>query len=219
MSSPFNYELDEKKIKLELQNAEVLYHDDAWIKFESVLSTQHKKNTFQSKNIQFNLGISRSVIIPAVFILLIGGLSALLFSFIDFKKKEVVNPEIPYTEVSTTPNVVAVPNSSTTVTQAVINTAKDSVTIKDSLISSTNPASHTPVVETKETPTFTNTLSSQTPNNEKVLTSNTELPVKKNKVPVTQQIKKKPKNEVVLPSISAPIDLNAEASKEPELDL
>ncbi|MCC6181309.1 MAG: hypothetical protein IT237_05700 [Bacteroidia bacterium] len=218
MSSPFNYELDEKKIKQELQNAEVLYHDDAWIKFESVLYTQQKKSTFQPKNVQFNLGISRSVIIPVIFILLIGGLSALLFSFIDFKKKESVNPEIPYTEVYTTPNVVAVSNTNT-VTQDAINTAKDTLTIKDTLIPPVNPETHTPIVETKETPTTINTFSSQTPSNEKVLSSNTNMSVKKNKVPVTQQIKKKPKNEVVLPSISAPIDLNAEASKEPELDL
>jgi len=94
MSNQFSYDLDERQIRILMQNAELKYDENSWQKF-SASTTDEKKTNLSVSMPKINIGISRSVIVPIVFIVLIGGLSALLFSFIDFKKKEEVVKEIP----------------------------------------------------------------------------------------------------------------------------
>lgn len=88
MSSLFNYELDEKNIRSTLQNAgQNSYYEDAWRDFElNYCRDIHKPaSTAFFKLPEINLNINRSVILPAVFILALVGLSAILLNFIDFK--------------------------------------------------------------------------------------------------------------------------------------
>jgi hypothetical protein len=94
MNSQFNYELDERQIKILMLGAEVEYNDALWEKFDKLVIAKSKTN-FATSIPTINLGISRSVIVPVLFIILIGGLSSLLFSFVDFKKKQNVDVEIP----------------------------------------------------------------------------------------------------------------------------
>ena len=99
MSSQFSYELDERQIRILMQDAETNYNEALWDKFESIEPTSGcKSSSVQIGNYipKFNLSISRSIIVPVLFIILIGGLSAMLFSFVDFKKKESIDKENRY---------------------------------------------------------------------------------------------------------------------------
>ena len=98
MSSQFSYELDERQIRIMMQSAEVNFNESAWQRFDALevkaVSNSSKVVKF-IPNINFNFSVSRSIIVPIIFIGLIGGLSVLLFSFVDFKKKEEVIKETP----------------------------------------------------------------------------------------------------------------------------
>jgi len=98
MSNQFSYELDERQIKLLMQDAELEYNETVWQKFDKLAITECKSSSAIDLTYyvpKFSLSISRSVIVPVVFIILIGGLSAMLFSFVDFKKKENIDKETP----------------------------------------------------------------------------------------------------------------------------
>ena len=94
MNSQFSYDLDERRLKILLQDAELEFSEEAWQKFEK-LKPLESKSTFENILPKINIGISRSIIVPIIFIVLIGGFSSLLFSFVDFKKKPEVITEIP----------------------------------------------------------------------------------------------------------------------------
>ena len=94
MNSQFSYDLDERQLKILLQDAELEFSEEAWQKFEKLKSLE-SKSTFENILPKINIGISRSIIVPIIFIVLIGGFSSLLFSFVDFKKKPEVITEIP----------------------------------------------------------------------------------------------------------------------------
>ncbi|MES2566463.1 MAG: hypothetical protein V4565_06340 [Bacteroidota bacterium] len=96
MSSQFSYELDERQIRMMMQDAEGDVNEALWEKLQEV-AIPHSKSfgTIGHLIPSFNLSISRSIIVPVLFVVLIGGLSAMLFSFIDFKKKETIDKEIP----------------------------------------------------------------------------------------------------------------------------
>jgi hypothetical protein len=94
MNSQFSYDLDERRLKILLQDAELEFNEEAWQKFEK-LKPLESKSTFENILPKINIGISRSIIVPIIFIVLIGGFSSLLFSFVDFKKKPEVITEIP----------------------------------------------------------------------------------------------------------------------------
>ena len=89
MSNQFNYELDERHIRILMQNAELKYDESAWEKFQAIPVIEQRQAIGIALP-KINFGISRSVIVPVFFVLMIGGLSAVLFSFVDFKKKEEV---------------------------------------------------------------------------------------------------------------------------------
>ena len=97
MGNQFKYELDERKIRILLKDAEINYNEALWQKFDELAISKSKSNRKINNNIpNINFGISRSIVIPIIFIVFIGGLSAILFSAIDFKKKESVEKEIPF---------------------------------------------------------------------------------------------------------------------------
>lgn len=91
MSSLFNYELDENKIRLTLQQARpTSFNENDWKEFELVYldSNCNSNKASAFKLPEFNLNINRNVILPALFILALIGISAVLISFIDFKTEE-----------------------------------------------------------------------------------------------------------------------------------
>jgi hypothetical protein len=96
MSSQFSYDLDERQIRIMMQDAEADGNEVLWTKFESMATLETKSPVNIGHLLpSFNLSISRSIIVPVLFVVLIGGLSAMLFSFIDFRKKELIDKEIP----------------------------------------------------------------------------------------------------------------------------
>ena len=139
MSSQFSYELDERQIRLMMQDAELDYNEAMWHKFDEMSFTQARTSSNIGNYIPtINFGISRSIIVPVIFIVLIGGLSAMLFSFVDFKKKEAMDKEIPYMakiEPSKQPEVSSKPiittKSATTVSIAAAKPVVDTTAIID----------------------------------------------------------------------------------------
>lgn len=117
MANQFNYELDDRQIKLTMLSATVPFDEKAWDKFKSQpISGSKQFATSNFPKMDINIGISRSIIMPVIFVILIGSLSALLFSFIDFKKKDTASTEIPLeipvatksvkkNEITTTPSL------------------------------------------------------------------------------------------------------------------
>lgn len=125
MNSQFSYELDERQIRIMMQSGETEFSESSWQRFESL----SKNSVVCSKSVSFspkiNLSISRSIIVPIFFIALIGGLSVLLFSFVDFKKKEEVvkekpliipEPKVEQKIAATKPAIVVKPQAANTVT-------------------------------------------------------------------------------------------------------
>lgn len=142
MSNPFNYELDERRIKLMLQNVDLEYNEEAWLEFEQTALSQIKKNPISIPTPSVKIGINRRMMMPVLFILLIGGLSAILFSFVDFKKKEVtknensvsnsINATSTPAKLTETKNTPPIPKKTETTPQ------KASITEKKRLVSQPN---------------------------------------------------------------------------------
>lgn len=90
MNSLFNYELDEKQIRLTLHDAELEYSSAAWLDFDSNYSENtvktHKNPLANLPKISLN--INRNVLVPIFFIIGLGGVSAIMFRFIDLKSTE-----------------------------------------------------------------------------------------------------------------------------------
>lgn len=217
MSSQFSYELDERQIRLMMQDAELDYNEAMWHKFDEMSVSQNRASSNIGSYIpSINFGISRSIIVPVIFIVLIGGLSAMLFSFVDFKKKEAIEKEIPYVasvnpvkqpEVSLKPII-----KSKSVTTPSITAAKPIVdtTAIPVITNSTNVVVE-PVVKKEETVKIAETKPKET-----VIATASES--KKETIIVPHKKKKKVKTEV-LPTINAVAPNLNEGASEPELDL
>jgi hypothetical protein len=217
MSSQFSYELDERQIRLMMQDAELDYNEAMWHKFDEMSVTQARTSSNIGNYIPtINFGISRSIIVPVIFIVLIGGLSAMLFSFVDFKKKEAIDKEIPYVakiEPIKQPEVSSKP------------------IIKSKSVTTPSITADKPVVDTTAIPVITNTANvlvepvikkveavkiAETKPKEPAVNPSSEP--KKETVIVPQKKKKKIKTEV-LPTINATAPNLNEGVSEPELDL
>ena len=99
MSSLFNYELDEKQIRLTLHDAELEYNNADWQDFDSnyseTVSKTHKNPLLNLPKI--NLNINRNVLVPLFFIIGLGGVSAIMFKFINIKYLEFMFVFFKYT--------------------------------------------------------------------------------------------------------------------------
>lgn len=217
MSNQFSYELDERQIRLLMLNSESDYNEAAWQRFESTIGNTCKPGVKASLP-KLNFSISRSFIIPVLFIGLIGGLSTLLFSFVDIKKKEEVLVEKPL-------------QISKPVVKPTLPTTKPAVKAKATVVVSTPVIS---VPENKTLPVATETkdakvviepsakdikaieLSKKT---EPSLAQNPNTTSAKTKTNETKPKKKRKRMEVEeLPTITAPTNLSS-GIEEPELDL
>lgn len=213
MSSQFSYELDERQIKILMQNSESDYNEAMWNRFESSLSASSKPS-IASYAPKVNISISRSVIIPTLFIGLIGGLSILLFSFVDFKKKDDVVTEKPL-EISK-PIAKPKPIISKPVQKAIVK-ANAVPVIPVSTVAQTTTQSNQKEVTASvpKEPLVIETPKTTIPDNNSVLAKKTNQ-----NTTVVQPKPKRKRNKMVveeLQSISAPTNLSK--SEEPELEL
>ncbi len=216
MSSQFSYELDERQIRILMQDAETNYNEALWDKFESIEPTSGcKSSSVQIGNYipKFNLSISRSIIVPVLFIILIGGLSAMLFSFVDFKKKESIDKEIP---LVANPENFKKPDVKTAKvikpTEVKINPIKTVVASTPSINTTPTVTTPLPAVETKQLEPIK--IVESTPKEKIQPTSE----IKKETAPTIVKKKKKKVKAEELPTIKAVTNLN-EGVNEPELEL
>lgn len=217
MSNQFSYELDERQIRILMQNAELEYDESVWQKFSSIPVVDHKQSisAFIPK---INIGISRSVIVPIFFILMIGGLSTLLFSFVDFKKKEEVVNEIPLTKPKPTihKNIIT-PAPIVTMPVVIATVAKDTVVISSIV---TSAVKEQPLVIKKPE----QVAKAIVPVN-KPISAEPKASIRKEQKEITQVVsknKKKKKSKQIteeLPIINATTTNSNEDSSEPELEI
>lgn len=216
MSSQFSYELDERQIRILMQDAEANYNEALWDKYESIEPNTDCKTSasLQLGNYipKFNLSISRSVIVPVLFVILIGGLSAMLFSFVDFKKKETIDKEVP---LVANPENFKKPEATTakvmSPSEVKVNPVKTIVTATPTV--NTSPVATVSVVETKQAEPV---KIAETSSKEKIQSTSE---VKKESVPVVVKKKKKKIKAEELPTIKAVTNLNEGVVNEPELEL
>src|SRR5204863_9054813 len=97
MSNIFNYEIDERNLRIQLRSMEVPMKEDAWQKFEAY-SAEHPFRTPKTKMINLQLHLNRNVVLPVVFAMVICFFSVLLFNFISIKKTRVENIKKPDTQ-------------------------------------------------------------------------------------------------------------------------
>ena len=220
MSSQFSYELDERQIRLMMQDAELDYNEALWHKFDE-MSVGQAKSVSQIVNFvpKINIGISRSVIVPIIFIVLIGGLSAMLFSFVDFKKKEAIEKEIPYV-AKMVPVIKPVVKTKTVAKPkisepSVLKTVVPADTSSSIKVTITNSTAIVPVVK-KEEP-VKSVESKPIVESSKTSKLNQSADTKVVATPPKRKAPKKVKTEV-LPTINASLNLN-EGANEPELEL
>ncbi|MFN8116286.1 MAG: hypothetical protein U0W65_09250 [Bacteroidia bacterium] len=219
MSSQFSYELDERQIRVMMQDAELDCNEALWNKFELLEPSLECKSSSSIKidNYipKFNFGISRSVIVPILFVVLIGGLSAMLFSFVDFKKKEIIDKEIP---LVANPENYKIPEiKSAKVIEPVVVKATPSIATSASVaatltVEPTKTITSVPEVAQLKTEKVSEPTKAEV---EKTVIAETK------KESIAQPIKKKKKKKVVIeeiPTIKAVTNLN-EGASEPELDL
>jgi len=216
MSSQFSYELDERQIRILMQDAETNYNEALWDKFESIEPTSGcKSSSVQIGNYipKFNLSISRSIIVPVLFIILIGGLSAMLFSFVDFKKKESIDKEIP---LVANPENFKKPDVKTAKvikpTEVKVNPIKTVVASTPSINTTPTFTTSLPAVETKQLEPIKIVESAP---KEKIQPTSE---VKKETAPTIVKKKKKKVKAEELQTIKAVTNLN-EGVNEPELEL
>lgn len=217
MSNQFSYELDERRIKILMKDAELDYNEAAWEKFDklAVGDCKQSSSTSAANYIpKFNLNINRSVIVPVLFVVLIGGLSAMLFSFVDFKKKESVDKEIPL--IANPDNYKKPEVAKAKVANPTAIKAEPTVTVAATTLSPSVAAITNTTIVTQTTNIEPVKLAESKPIEEtKVSVDDTK------KVEPTQPIKIKKKKKVVaepLPTIKVVTNLN-EGASEPELDL
>ena len=212
MSNQFSYELDERQIRILMQDAKSEHNELMWNRLEEMSNLSAKASIDISSHLpKINLSISRSIIVPVIFIFLIGGLSAMLFSFVDFKKKEPTVKEIPLVENSKKQTEIKKPKKIVRVEGKKSLEVSSGKIIKPSATISNNLAITTNTINKKEEPYITHE-----PNVTKELI---EVSKKKEKLP---RVEKKRKNRKVqfeeLPTINTAANLN-EGSAEPELNL
>lgn len=226
MSNQFSYELDERQIRIMLQDGEAEYDASAWNRFEQ-LAKPDIKPASKSFSPKFNISISRSVVVPLIFVVLIGGLSATLFSFVDFKKKEV-----PVTKHT--------PEQQTEAQPAIIEKAATPVQPKQEAVAISTE--HQQVINPSSTPSVAvqQTILTQKPNTEKTPAKPEDKPlatavVKSSPAPVQttaaqtnatkgsiQPIvrrKKIKETSEAIPTINTSSTMLNQGNTEPELDL
>ncbi len=140
MSRHFNYELDERRIKILLSENRMSFSEDVWNEF--VQKTKPIEKVSKLPSFHMNFAVNRSVLLTGAFIVLIGSFTLLVAKFVDFSstksntetlrevkpdadnyklqkiatvlpKKEEVKPTATVAEQTMTLNTVSVPTATT----------------------------------------------------------------------------------------------------------
>lgn len=231
MNNQFSYELDERQIRIMLRDGEAESDPNAWNRFEQLAQPDVKprKASFSPK---FNVSISRSVLVPLIFVVLIGGLSATLFSFVDFKKKDVsvskntLEPKSPGASVNQ-------PSENSAAKTLPINTAsatpEKAVSVPaEKIIATPTPTVQKPAIthtETKPAVQKTETKPADiVPARASINSNSTPPTVTASNAKIDQPVVKKRKQKKVvteeIPTINtSSTNLNQASQEEPELEL
>jgi len=217
MNSHFNYELDERYIRLTMLDSDIECNELDWQRFEGARVKTKCSPSYTNLFSSIELNINRSVLVPAGFVVGIIILSSLLFSFVDFKGKSKTNDiSSKSTETTIEPNIEP---------DAKVNTSLNSITnssVGNYSLNTTEPK----VIETSNQITQ-EVVSAPKPEIENVVQpSNSEVypisvtSISSETASKTTTPKPKKKKEVYeeLPSINATSKI-LESEKEPELDL
>ncbi len=92
MSSHFNYEIDERSLRVRLKDMSIPPEEEAWVQFENY--SESCKHTGKTGRSRFQLNVNRNVILPVVFGVVIISFSLLLFNFVSIKNKKTNDSEI-----------------------------------------------------------------------------------------------------------------------------
>ena len=84
MSRHFNYELDERRIKILLKENSMPYSDDVWNNYLEKTVPLTKVNKLQGFKPNVSFAINKSVLLTGIFIILIGSFTFLIAKFVDF---------------------------------------------------------------------------------------------------------------------------------------
>ena len=222
MANQFNYELDDRHIKLTMLNATVPINEDAWLKIKSAPINDHKMSLSSGSIPKFEIGISRSVIVPVFFIVLIGGLSALLFSLVDFKKKEPVISEIPLVIPEIVPEkkvqkTVITPTQVTKKYTAVLAIATEKKEIPKETEKKIDIPKTQEVIVKKEEPQ--NIVEKPAKEKKTEVIAKTSSKKRKNSVSVSKKKKKKQIIEEIPVITHEPTILTEKPKEEPEIDI
>lgn len=232
MNNQFSYELDERQIRIMLRDGEAENDPSAWNRFEQLAQpdVKPKKASFSPR---FNVSISRSVLVPLIFVVLIGGLSATLFSFVDFKKKDVPLSKNTLDQKSPDASVKETTTNSSTKSQPVITTSttpeKTVIVPAEKIIATPTPTVQQPAIthtETKPAVQKTETKPANTvPAKASTGSATTTPPTVTAANTKTDQpvVKKRKQKKVVteeIPTINtSSTNLNQANQEEPELEL
>jgi hypothetical protein len=83
MSSHFNYEIDEHRIRIQLKEHQVFFNEEAWNNYEKYVEKFRVRELENSKKIKF--GINRNIILPIVFFGIIVFFTFILYKFLSIK--------------------------------------------------------------------------------------------------------------------------------------
>ena len=83
MSSYFNYEIDEHRIRIQLKEHQVFFKEEAWNNYEKYVEKFRVRELETSKNLKF--GINRNVILPIIFFVIILFFAFILYEFLSIK--------------------------------------------------------------------------------------------------------------------------------------
>lgn len=226
MSSQFSYELDERQIRILMQNGQLEYNEAAWNRFEAASGSYKTRELKPHVSTGFNFSISRSVIVPVLFVAMIGGLSVLLFSFVDFKKKEEAVKEIPLVPNADNAPKKAAVKPSPEITKPKVAVVTTSPVVKTQTIASAPVittsaavAANTTAVKPGEQAAkpVTQPVVAQPTENARQVSPHTTITQNTQAAPVQVKKKKKKVKYEELPSISPSANLTTESV--PELKL
>lgn len=84
MSNQFTYEIDERKLRMQLKDLEYPLSENSWQKFESFAATNVMHNASAGKG-TFRLNLNRNIVLPVVFGAVVVSFSLLLLNFVSLK--------------------------------------------------------------------------------------------------------------------------------------
>ncbi len=227
MSTPFNYELDEQRMRQLLLNATFTPSDEDWQAFDLTKVEADKQSSLVANKLNIGIGLSRNVVMSVLFVIGIGLFTLLLMNMVSLKPKADVLPS----EREVKPN----PDNFKTTSKPekkIVSAVTPSVAPKIDTIPApvTSPSVSTRQMS-KTTPTTTTAFSARVPD---LLTKPSKEELEANTSRITTDIKptttdssstlvkkkrKKKREAEVLETIQAPslLGTGASTSEEPEL--